>query len=226
MKSATFSFASGLHDDRQFTRALTNLVRSADFRDNQARIEAGSHPTADMLHDYAWESLTPEFAQTIRAHAAFCAPCARAILRLRQLRLDAERDLLHWADASLAPLTDMLADEFWMPVGAGEALVAATSAVTQAHEFSTPFGAIYVTCAWGEAVADDPAFVWLSWNAGIPDDREFSIRLINPENQAIRYEIRPGRIRRGDQTFTSDALGFDPMRDKWGIAVALPETQA
>ena len=83
MKSATFSFASGLHDDRQFTRALTNLVRSADFRDSQARIEAGSHPTADMLHDYVWESLTPELARIIRAHAAFCAPCARAIFRLR-----------------------------------------------------------------------------------------------------------------------------------------------
>ena len=116
-------------------------------------------------------------------------------------------NLLHPEPVPVIPL-------FWEPVGAGMLLAAAPSSVTQEHQFETESGIINVTCAWGGETDTEPAFIWMAWDAHIPEKSEFQIRLINPDTRATRYEIRPGRIFKGDQTFTEEEIGFDPLSEK------------
>jgi hypothetical protein len=94
--------------------------------------------------------------------------------------------------------------EHWEPEGPGMRLAAAPSSVTQEKQFETEAGVIKITCAWGGASDNEPAFFWLSWDAHIAEESEFQIRLVNPDTRATRYEIRPGRIFKGAQTFTQE----------------------
>ena len=214
--------------DRAFGQFLRGIARSEAYRRQRQEIECGLHPDQEWLHAYIWGQVSDEQARIIRNHLPGCASCAHTALRLRHIKDEMEQQLFDWANASTAPmpLKSVIAEEYWEPVGAGEALVAATSVVTQEHRFATLVGVVNITCAWGQETADEPAFVWLSWNAEIPEHREFVIRLVNPEDQAIRYEIRPGTIHQGEQTFTSETLGFDPLSHKWSIGVLVPEKEA
>jgi hypothetical protein len=114
---------------------------------------------------------------------------------------------------------------FWEPEGAGMPLAAAPSSVTQEHQFETESGIINVTCAWGGETDTEPAFIWMAWDAHIAEESEFQIRLINPDTRATRYEIRPGRIFKGDQTFTKEEIGFDPLSEKWALSIVTTETE-
>lgn len=111
----------------------------------------------------------------------------------------------------------------WEPEGAGMPLAATPSSVTQEHQFETESGVINVTCAWGGATETEPAFIWMAWDAHIAPESEFQIRLINPDTRATRYEVRPGRIFKGDQTFTQDEIGFDPLSEKWALSIVAEE---
>jgi len=219
-------------NDRQaehsFGQYLRRIARSEAYRRQRQEIERGLHPAQEWLHAYIWGQVSDEQARIIRNHLPGCASCTKTALRLRQIKDDAEQRLLDWANVPTVAtsLTTLISEEYWQPVGAGEALVAASSAVTQEHRFDTPIGAINISCAWGREIADEPAFIWLSWNAEIPVEREFVIRFIDPEQQRIRYEIRPGTIHQGEQTFTSDTLGFDPMSEKWSLGALVTEMEA
>ncbi|MDM8542665.1 hypothetical protein QUF90_16445 [Desulfococcaceae bacterium HSG9] len=114
---------------------------------------------------------------------------------------------------------------FWEPVGAGMRLAAAPSSVTQDHQFETEAGVINVTCAWGGKTDTEPAFIWMAWDAHIAEESEFQIRLINPDTRATRYEIRPGRIYKGDQTFTEEEIGFNPQSEKWALSIVTAEKE-
>ena len=109
----------------------------------------------------------------------------------------------------------------WIPDGTGDALVAANASVTQEHEFDTELGIIKFTCAWGRDVDNDPAFIWLSWNADILQEAEFVIRLLEPDTQKPLYDVRPGTIRQGNQTLTTEQLGFHPLQTRWSITILL-----
>lgn len=216
-----------MQHEQAFDQYLHNIVKSDAYRRQRQDIERGLHPDPEWLHTYIWGQLSPEQARIIRNHLPGCAVCAKITLRLRHIKDEMEQRLFDWANVSsvATPLGAVIAEEYWQPVGAGEALVAASSAVTQEHRFSTPIGEINITCAWGRETADEPAFIWLSWNAEIPAERQFVIRLIEPEQQTIRYEIRPGTIHQGEQTFTSDTLGFDPVSQSWSLGVLALEME-
>jgi len=130
------------------------------------------------------------------------------------------------AGASFTPLSDSgnVIPLFWEPEGAGMPLAAAPASVTQEHQFETQAGVINISCAWGGATGNEPAFIWMAWDAHLSEQSEFEIRLIHPDTRAIRYEIRPGRIYRGDQTFTQQEIGFDPLSEKWGLSVLITES--
>ena len=215
-------------NNHAFGQYLRGIARSEAYRRQRQEIERGLHPEQEWLHAYIWGQVSEEQARIIRNHLPGCASCANAALRLRHIKDEIEQRLFDWANAStiITPFKAFIAEEYWQPVGAGEALVAASSVVTQDHRFATPVGVINITCAWGQETADESAFVWLSWNADIPEHREFVIRLMNPEDQAICCEIRPGTIHQGEQTFTSETLGFDPVSQKWSIGVLTPEMEA
>ncbi len=219
---------SNTQNEHEFGQRLRALAQSDAYRQQRQEIEHGQHPGQEWLHAYVWGQVSPEQARIIRNHLPGCASCAKTMLRLRQIKDDMEQQLFGWANASAAatPSKAFIAEEYWEPVGAGEALVAASSAVTQEHCFTTPVGVINITCAWGREIANEPAFVWLSWDADIPANREFVIRLSDPEQQTILYEIRPGKIHQGEQTFTSETLGFNPVSQKWSIGALIPEMEA
>lgn len=122
-----------------------------------------------------------------------------------------------------ADLLEEHSTDYWPLEGTGELLVAADASVTQEHEFDTVIGPIKIVCAYGRAVGEEPAFIWLSWDADIPKEREFLIRLVNSENHEIRYEVRPGTIRKGEQAFTAEELEFDPSEEKLAITLVIPK---
>jgi hypothetical protein len=223
---------SRLHDavqqDTDFLRFIAQKARASAFRAHRQHIEKGPHPTKEMLLDYVWDTLDSEKKGILRTHLAGCSQCSHLANRLGTIRRDAEEALGAWADeaqksAISDPRIDTLFDspalEYWEPVGTGEALVAASS-VTQEHEFHTKAGLVKVVCAWGQEAGGEPAYIWLSWDAELQPDTSFVIRLLDPETREMRYEIQPGTIRQGNQTFTQETLGFDPVGRKWAISVA------
>ncbi len=115
-------------------------------------------------------------------------------------------------------VTDFISSLRWIPDGAGEAIVAADIS-EQEKTIKTDEGEIRITCVWGGETDDDPAYIWVKWDAGMKSDAEFVIQIINPETHKIYYEIRPGKIRQGNTTIESEKLKFDPTEIKWGIAV-------
>ncbi len=239
MKHEHIALQQAVNDQAEFLTFLRQKSRSEGYRSRKRRIEQGPHPTEELLHDYVWGALDRKASRVIRTHAAFCSGCMRQLRRLAQIRDESEEQFLSWANTpkveaslpehaekALSPdLLDNLAIEFWEPIGAGEALVAASSSVMQEHEFHTKAGTVKVLCAWGQAVGDEPAFLWLSWNAELQDEQTFLIHLIDPELRTIRYEIDPKGIRQGNQTFTQDVLSFDPVGQKWAIAIVIPERE-
>ncbi|MCP4111442.1 MAG: hypothetical protein GY749_38925 [Desulfobacteraceae bacterium] len=60
----------------------------------------------------------------------------------------------------------------WIPEGAGQPIVAADIS-EQTEIFKTNEGEITLTCVWGGQSGDEPAYIWLKWEADIKPDTEF-----------------------------------------------------
>jgi len=239
MNTPRIALYQAVNTEEDFLAFLVQEVHSESYRQRTHRIEQGPHPTKELLHAYVWDALDKERRKIIRKHVTFCPGCMRQLGRLARIRDDSEARFFSWADKAeigIDPpghalettpraLLDNLASELWEPEGAGESLVAASSAVTQEHEFHTEAGTVKVLCAWGPASGGEPAFIWLSWKAELQDDTSFLIRFIDPECQHTRYEIDPQMIRHGNQTFTQDVLGFDPVGQKWAVSVVFSENE-
>ena len=238
MKKQRISLQQAVNNQADFLAFLAQETHSESYREKKRRIEQGPHPTKELLHDYVWGALDRETSRIVRKHISFCSGCMRQLGRLTRIKDESEERFFSWAntadidfsfsahdqEALQRDLLDNIAIELWEPEGAGEALVAASSSVTQEHEFNTAAGTVKVLCAWGQAAGDEPAFIWLSWNAELQEKKTFRIRLIDPEHQSTRYEIDPKSIRHGNQTFTQDELGFDPVGQKWAIAIVISES--
>jgi hypothetical protein len=115
-------------------------------------------------------------------------------------------------------LKEFVSSLLWIPEGAGDPIVAADIS-EQENTIETDEGKIRITCVWGGETDDDPAYIWVKWDADMKPDAEFVIQIINPETHKIYYEIRPGKIRNDTVTIESEELKFDPTEMKWGIAV-------
>lgn len=229
MKKQRITLQEALHSNKTFLTFLAQEAHSEAYLGKKQVVEKGPHPTTEMLHEYVWAAMDENTSKIIRNHLSFCSICTQQIVSLGLIKQKAEEGLLSWANQVKQPekegLLGELAVEFWEPEGAGEALVAASSSVTQEHEFTTELGTIKIVCAWGQAVGDEPAFIWLSWDADIDAKSIFLIQLIHPETQTVHYEIRPGTIRKGNQTFTQEVLGFDPVSEKWAISIVTSESE-
>lgn len=229
MKKQRITLQEALHSNKTFLTFLAQEVHSDLYLGKKHAVEDGPHPTPEMLHEYVWAAMDENASKIIGNHLALCSICTQQIVRLGLIKEEAEEGLLSWANHVEQPgkegLLGELAIELWQPEGAGEALVAASSSVTQEHEFRTALGTIKIICAWGQAVGDEPAFIWLSWNADIDAESIFLIQLIHPETHIVHYEIRPGKIRQGNQTFTQEVLGFDPVSERWAISIVTSEPE-
>lgn len=113
--------------------------------------------------------------------------------------------------------------EPWIPELAGS-LATAADIPEQEKTFVTDAGKIRIVCRWDKARRNEPAYLWLSWEAeNLGADEELLIRLVNPETKEVRYDIRLRNIRAGEETFTEDEMGFDPSAVPWGIIAAVPQ---
>jgi len=228
MKTQHTTLKDAVRQEADFLGFVAQHARKEAFRTRRHTTKNGPHPTKEMLLDYVWDTLDADKHGILRTHLAGCSHCSYLAARLGAIRRNAEERLGAWSNESqsaastrpaMSELFEGPAFEYWEPLGAGEALVAAGS-VTQEHEFHTRAGLVKVVCAWGQAAGDEPAYIWLSWDADFQPETDFVIRLLDPETREMRYEIQPGAIRKGDQTFTQETLGFDPVGRKWAVSVS------
>ncbi len=123
-------------------------------------------------------------------------------------------------------LSEFMAEEIWVPRYAGQDLAAA-AIPKEKTVFHTPYGKIDIEYTFGGQYYDDPAYIWLSWKADLSTDSALKIRFVNSETEKIYYEANLGRLRRGEETFTSAELGFDPTTEEsWGICYHFSEKEA
>ncbi len=115
-----------------------------------------------------------------------------------------------------------LSSLLWIPEGAGLPVTAADTS-EQEKTFQTDEGEFTVTCVWEGEIKEYSAYIWLSWKAEIKPDVEFVIQFLNPATKEVRYEICPGKLRKGTATLKKEKLGFDPTKDQWGIYVEVKE---
>ncbi|PID58868.1 hypothetical protein CSB45_02390 [candidate division KSB3 bacterium] len=106
----------------------------------------------------------------------------------------------------------------WEPQWAGQAVTAQDIPIQQ-YSFPLEDGAIDISCAWGDAFQSRPAFLTFSWKAHISEQRDFWLRLINPETQEIRYEDCVGNSLSGEETLTHNELGFNPAQETWALSI-------
>lgn len=121
-------------------------------------------------------------------------------------------------------LKQRMLDIFWIPEGAG---LRRTSSgfFEEKHTFVIGDDEVRITCNWEEQEEDEPAYLWLSWNAQISIEKELWIIFLDPETQGIRYETNLGTKLTGESIFTQKELRFDPSSEKWAISIMLQETE-
>lgn len=119
-------------------------------------------------------------------------------------------------------LKQWMIEILWIPEGAGQPQ-SALGISKQEHSFITEEGNIKILCLWEEQHNDEPAYLWLSWEAHLTTEKELWILFLDPETQGIRYEVNLGTDLTEETTFTSDDLGFDPSSEKWAISLILQE---
>ena len=192
-------------------------------------------PSAEILIDYVHRQLSEEISASVTEHLKQCQACRVKILKMDIERIEWDYMLeqglqavledMGWDSESTPKLPDLregIAQYFWEIEETGQILTGKTPAITKEKTFDTEIGRITITCAWGDAVDGEPAFLWLSWETELTEERDFLIQLINPDTQGIRFTISPEIIKHESQrTFKQDELGFDPVREKWAIAISI-----
>jgi hypothetical protein len=109
----------------------------------------------------------------------------------------------------------------WHPAWAGE-VVTAADVSAQEQVFSLDDGEIQVTCGWRSAYRGLPATLRVSWQAHLSIPGDFWVRFTHPNDPARPpVEVRLGNTLAGEEEFTAEALGFDPTREPWAVAILL-----
>ena len=108
----------------------------------------------------------------------------------------------------------------WEPLWAGQP-VTADEIPKQEYTFTSEYGKIALTCEWNAARQMAPAFLRLAWEASLEHQSRLVARFINPQSQEIRAEICLGTSLSGEETLTSDELGFDPSSERWALSLIL-----
>lgn len=217
------------NNDTEMFATLQQDIDLQHYKTLLEHTEKGPHPTHEQLYAYSTDQLDDESEMHIERHIAFCRKCAQEVAAILRIEQETEQEFLDWAaeepmpaeiqlhppdKVSLPELMEHIKSDFWwQPEGAGEQQVAAATP-KQEHEINVDDGSIKIECTW------DRTYIWFSWRARIETDRELSVQFINPDTRKIWHEERLGRLRKGDKTFTSEVLGFDPTREKWAIVIA------
>jgi hypothetical protein len=108
----------------------------------------------------------------------------------------------------------------WVPHFAGLAVTAADIA-EQSHAFRTTTGDVVITCNWQGPSGHKPAFLRVTWRAGIRFKGELVVRFTHAETAEVLADIPLGRDLEGAMTINSRRLGFDPSTTPWGMCLML-----
>lgn len=110
----------------------------------------------------------------------------------------------------------------WHPQWAGEERTA-DATLPQTQVLPLADGDITVTCEWWPAYRDLPAILRVAWHARLSVPGDFWVRFTAPDDpeRLLAPEIRLGSTPGGEARLTAEALGFDPTRQPWALAVVL-----
>jgi len=171
------------------------------------------------LHNIIDESLQIEWAiERVKKQKALIR---KAVERVRKQKEQLQpKPPLKVADTVKAAAKQIFGS-VWIPEGAGQIL---TAADISAQEKTFMGGIIRIICDFGGEDGDDPAYIWLSWNVKeTPENSELRICLVNADTEEIYFKILPGNLKHGEQTFTSDEIGFDPTKTRWAVEIELQD---
>ncbi len=112
----------------------------------------------------------------------------------------------------------------WKPQWTGQ-FVGAGDAPQQTHRFRLEQGAIEISCTWKPQQGTTPAYLDFSWKADLLMEGELSCRFVQPDTQAVLADLPLGSSKEGGQYFSSQALGFDPTREKWAIVILVKQAE-
>lgn len=129
----------------------------------------------------------------------------RADLRTAKLK-QAGRSLIRW----ISPL--------WQPQWAGQ-FVGAGDIPEQHQVFRLDSGIIEISCSWKPGAGMTPAYLELSWKADTLMQGELWCRFIDPITNMILADLPLGLSKEGGQYFTTESLGFDPSKKRWGLVI-------
>jgi len=232
-----------IHEKSQETDHFLTWLRqqagSETYQNMKQRIEAGLHPTGEMLYKYVLDNLNEQDELIIAKHLAYCERCADEVVQVRQMDADVDNAVLNRKTTEFIsqPVTQIEADanalfqgmatDFWEFDFAGQAqAVVAADIPEQEHTFFVETGEIKIHCYWGGKMQNSPAYVWLSWETNIDAANVLYARFGNPDTGTTRCEICLGIHPIGEVTFTRDDLGFDPSQERWTIAIVLREPES
>lgn len=110
----------------------------------------------------------------------------------------------------------------WIPPWVGQPATAA-EIPEQTQVFYLEDGAIRIACDWRAAAQDTPATMRIAWRVNLSTPSDLWVRFTQPDTATPLAEVRLGTALEGEEIFTQAALGFDPARDSWALAVILRE---
>jgi hypothetical protein len=248
MKKQRSELQTALRNNETFLAFLTQEAQSEKYCRLRENAGKTPHPPGEKLYDYVLGWLDEQETKQVREHIALCGDCAHETLRILQIEAELEQDSLEWADsnpvssqerkvvfassqrkeqslptAKRSSITDNLVrwiSPLWEPQWAGQ-LVTAADIPKQAHSFTSEDGDIKLSCYWKGQYQDEPAYIQITWKARFTAENEIRIRFTDPVTQAIHSEVCLGTGLVGEETFTSDDLGFDPSYARWAISVVL-----
>lgn len=216
---------------------MKELIQSARDLYRQPPKPGATCPPEDVLVDYAHHQLRQELSEQIAEHCRECESCRMMILKMGTERIVWDNTLDEGVQAIVDDMqsmskeptfsvnqADVIARYVWEIEEGGYLLTGKTAGVTKEETFQTELGPIKVICAWGDAVDEEPAFIWLSWDYPEANLSQytFAIQFVHPETRTLFFAVPPEIVENEDQrTFSRETLGFDPVREKWSIEIAI-----
>lgn len=228
------------HNADTFLSLLTQEAQSEQYRQSCDRVGKTPHPAGETLYNYVLGWLEEAEARHIRVHLACCGACAREAMRLMRVEDELMQETLEAAEepyvslqkqgrtqpaSPLHSISEHLVrwvSELWEPQWAGQ-LVTATDIPEQTYLFTSEHGDINVFCDWRAEYGDEPAHIHIAWRADLLMERTIWLRFVFPETKVTCHEACLGTRAVGEETFTSQDLGFDPSAQKWALSVILTE---
>lgn len=222
MKEKHLTFREAFQRNEDF---VAFVLRHEEFPEAKHTLEAGPHPSDEMLYDYVSEALSEAEASIVSEHLYYCGVCAEEVSRIRQFEKDVNAALWKQVNRLLPEpgIAEHIATEFWEPQYAGQPATA-NDIPQQQHTFFIEDGNITVECSWGAQSDSDPAYIRLSWKARINTEQMLSARFVDPETHETRSEACLGTALSGRTTFTHTDLGFDPSCERWAVSIVLQKS--